>query len=138
MSTDLPKILYSSNLNHYFRLIVMHHKDHLSLLHLYCRFAFVTEQTTPPPHDKVQNIEDTSASFENGVTTVRFCRVRDTGDVNDYSLTYCIFFLYAWGGDVFNTTTGAIAYHGLNRRNTSESPVCIPISRTFCPDRCKS
>ena len=73
-----------------------------------------------------------------GVTTIRFSRVRDTGDVNDYSLSDCIFFLYAWGGEVFNITTGAIAYHGLDRRFVSESLVCIPISRTFCPERCKS
>ena len=103
------------------------------MLHLHCRFAFVTEQTTPPPRDPIQNVENTSASFIDGVTTVRFSRVRNTGDVNDFSLSDCVFFLYAWGGDIFDTTTGAIAYHGLNRRFVSESLVCIPISRTFCP-----
>ena len=94
------------------------------------------ELTTPPPRDAIQNVEDTSASFDNGVTTVRFSRVRDTGDVNDFSLSDCIFFLYA-SGEVFNITTGAIAYHGLNRRFVSDSLVCIPISQTFCPKRCK-
>ena len=96
------------------------------------------ELTTPPPHDAIQNVEDTYASFDNGVTTVRFSRVRDTRDVNDFSLSDCIFFLYAWGGEVFNITNGAIAYHGLNRRFVSDSLVCIPISKTFCPERCKS
>ena len=95
------------------------------------------ELTTPPPHDAIQNTEDKFASFKDGVTTVRFSRVRDTGDMNDFSLSDCIHFLYAWGGYVNNITIGAIGHHGLNRRFVSDSLVCIPTSRTFCPEQCK-
>ena len=90
-----------------------------------------------PHRDPIQNVDNTFASFENGVTTVRFSRQKDTGDVNDTSLSDCIHFLYAWGGDVTDINTGQIAYHGENRRFTSESLECIPTSVTFCPERCK-
>ena len=90
-----------------------------------------------PPRDRIQNVNNTFASFENGVTTVRFSRLKDTGDVNDFSLSDCVYFLHAWGGAVTNINTGQIEYHGMNRRFISESLECIPTSATFCPERCK-
>ena len=116
----------------------MYHKTCSFVNIVCCRFAFVTELTTPPPRDTIQNVENKFASFKDGVTTVRFSRLRDTGDVNDVSLSDCIFFLYAWGGYVSNITTGEIAYHGLNRRFVSDSRVCIASSASFCFDeQCK-
>ena len=90
-----------------------------------------------PPRDRIQNVDDTSASFEDGVTTVRFSRLKDTGDVDDFSLSDCIHFLYAWGGGVTDFSTGQIEYHGALRRFISNSLICIPTSVTFCPERCK-
>ena len=98
-------------------------------------FRFITSRVQPS-HDLVQNIKNASASFEDGVTTVRFSRQRNTGDVNDFSLSDCVHFLYAWG-DTFNITTRQIEYHGVTRRFISDSLECIPTSVSFCPERCK-
>ena len=89
-----------------------------------------------PPRDPIQNIEDVSATFEDGFTTVRFSRQKDTGDVNDFSLSNCMHFLYAWGGGVTDISTGQIEYHSATRRFISDSLICIPTSVTFCPERC--
>ena len=88
-----------------------------------------------PPRDPIQNIDNTFASFEDGVTTVRFSRQKETGDVNDFSLNDCVFFLFAWGGAV-NFSTAQIQYHGSNRRFISDSLICFP-SSSFCPERGK-
>ena len=88
-----------------------------------------------PPRDPIQNVDNTFASFENGVITVRFSRQKITGDINDTSLNDCVFFLYAWGGAV-NFNTGQISYHGAFRRFISESLICLP-SSYFCPERGK-
>jgi len=71
-----------------------------------------------------------------GVTTVRFSRERDTGDPDDFSLTNCIHFLFAWGGGI-NFDTGDVLYHGMSRRVVSSSLICIPTSTSFCPEQCK-
>ena len=97
-----------------------------------CRFAGPGNRIQPP-RDAIQNVDNTFAFFEDGVTTVKFSRKKDTGDVNDFSLSDCIHFLYAWGGGVFNVNTGQIGFHGVTRRFVSDSLECIPTSVTFCP-----
>ena len=89
-----------------------------------------------PPRDPIQNVDNTFASFEDGFTTVRFSHQKETGDVNDFSLNNCVFFLFAWGGAVTNYSTGQIEYHGFNRRFISDSLICLP-SSSFCPERGK-
>ena len=95
-----------------------------------CRYATARVM---PPRDPIQNIDNAMASFEDGVTTVSFSRLRDTGDENDISLNNCVYFLYAWGGAVSNINTGQIEYHGATRRFVSNSLECIP---SDCPNRC--
>ena len=87
-----------------------------------------------PHRDSIQNVDNAMASFEDGVTTVRFSRLRDTGDENDISLNNCVNFLYAWGGAVSNINTGQIEYHSATRRFVSDSLECIP---STCSVRCK-
>lgn len=88
-----------------------------------------------PPRDSIQNVDNSSTSFEDGVMTVRFSRLRDTGDENDISLNDCVHFLYAWGGAVFNFNSGEVGYHFWTRRFPSESLECIP---SACPEQCKT
>ena len=102
---------------------------------VYYRYAFTRDITVQPPRDPIQNVDNTFASFEDGITTVRFSRQKITGDINDTSLNDCVFFLYAWGGAV-NFNTGEISYHGAFRRFISESLMCLP-SSSFCPERGK-
>ena len=87
-----------------------------------------------PSHDPIQNVDNIFASFENGATLVRFSRLKDTGDVNDFSLSDCVYFLHAWGGAVYDINTKQVAYHGAFRRFVSESLECIPTSTSFCPE----
>ena len=87
------------------------------------RFAF---QRAQPPIDASQDITDISASHVSGVTTVTFIRPRNSGDSNDISLDVCRFFLFAFGGTVFNFDTQDVGYHGLNRRLISPERICIP------------
>ena len=102
---------------------------------LNCRFA-TPGKRVQPPSDAMQNVGNASASFEDGITTVKFSRKKSTGDVNDFSLMDCMYFLYAWGG-VLDVNTRKIGYHNANRRFISNSMECIPTSITFCPERCK-
>ena len=88
-----------------------------------------------PPRDSIQNVDNSSTSFEDGVMSVRFSRLRDTGDENDISLNDCVHFLYAWGGAVFNFNSGEVGYHFGTRRFLSESLECIP---STCPEQCKT
>ena len=90
-----------------------------------------------PPRDPIHNVDNTYASFEDGVTTVRFSRQKDTGDMNDFSLNDYVYFLFAWGGAVFDINTGQIGYHGVSRRFVSDSLECIPTSTSFCSEQCK-
>ena len=101
------------------------------------RYAFTRDISVQPPIDPIQNVDNLSAAFEDGVTTVMFSRLKDTGDVNDFSLSNCIYFLFAWGGDVTNITSREISYHGASRRFISDSLICIPTSTSFCPEKCK-
>ena len=95
-----------------------------------CRYATARVM---PPRDPIQNVDNAMASFEDGVTTVSFSRLRDTGDKDDISLNNCVHFLYAWGGAVSNINAGQIEYHGATRRFVSDSLECIP---SDCPNRC--
>jgi len=82
----------------------------------------------------VQNVDDASASFANGVTTVTFSRDKLTNDIQqDISLDICRYFLYAWGGDV-NINTRVIGNHG-SRFNRSTELFCFPVA-DFCPEKC--
>ena len=94
-----------------------------------CRYATTRSQ---PPCDLIQNVDNAMASFEDGVTTVSFSRLRDTGDENDISLNNCVYFLYAWGGAISDISTGQIQYHG-GTRFVSMSLECIP---SDCPNQC--
>ena len=87
------------------------------------RFAF---QRAQPPIDASQDLTASSASRTDGATTVRFNRPRNSGDSNDISLDVCRFFLFAFGGTVFNFDTQDVGYHGLNRRFISPERICIP------------
>ena len=95
--------------------------------YLYHRFA---AGRFPPAADASQDITNTAASHENGVTTIQFTRPRISSDTNDVSLDVCRFLLYAWSGSA-NTVTQAIGYHFANRGATAER-VCFP-SATECP-----
>ena len=84
----------------------------------------------------MQNVDNTFASFVNGITTVQFSRNKVTGDVNrDLSLSVCRFLLFAWSGDV-NINTGVIQYHGIQNRASTDTLICFP-SPSICPERCK-
>ena len=63
-----------------------------------------------------------------GVTTISFNRVRDTGDSNDLTLDECRFFLFAFGGEVDIASPQTAAYHGFGplRRAPSPERICIP------------
>jgi len=89
-----------------------------------------------PPRDSVQNVDNTFASFVNGITTVQFSRNKITGDVDgDLSLSVCRFLLFAWGGDA-NINTGVIQYHGIQNQASTDTLICFP-SPSVCPERCK-
>ena len=89
-----------------------------------------------PTRDPIQNVDDISASFENGVTTVSFTRDKITNDpTRDIRINRCVYFLYAWSGDA-NINTGVIQYHGTIHRNVSRTLICLP-SGSFCSARRK-
>ena len=89
-----------------------------------------------PPQDSVQNVDNASASFVDGVTTVQFSLAKITGDSDrDLSLSVCRFLLFAWSGDA-NIDTGVIQYHGVQNRAFSDTLICFPAS-SLCPERCK-
>ena len=102
-------------------------------MHWITRYADSQEQ---PPRDPIQNVDNTSASFERGVTTVQFSRDKITGDSDrDLTLSVCRFLLYAWSGNA-DIDTGVIQYHGIQNRAVSETLICFP-SPSLCPERCK-
>lgn len=91
-----------------------------------------------PLQDSEQNVESTSVSFNNNITTVRFSRARCTEDVNDFSLNVCRYFLFAWG-NVTNIKTGEIGSYcdGMGQTFISDDLICLPISTSVCPEECK-
>ena len=83
-----------------------------------------------PPVDEQQDIEMTAITTENGVTTVRFRRQRDTGDsMDDLTLDVCRYFLYAWGGTFDTNNPSSLGRH--SHREASPYQVCIPPA-TIC------
>ena len=90
----------------------------------------------PPPRDAINNVYNTSASFDNGITVVNFTRDKITNDsIQDIRINRCLFFLFAWAGNA-DINTGVIQYHGSENRDASTSLICLP-SASFCPQRCK-
>ena len=84
----------------------------------------------------MQNVNNTSVSFVDGVTTVQFSRDKITGDSDrDLNLTVCRFLLFAWSGSA-DIDTGVIQYHGNQNRAFSDTLICFP-SSSVCPERCK-
>ena len=89
-----------------------------------------------PPRDPIQNVDNFSASFMEGVTIVQFSRDKITGDSDrDLTLSVCRFLLYAWSGNA-DIDTGVIQYHGNQNRISSDTLICFP-SSSLCPERCK-
>ena len=86
--------------------------------------------------DAKQNIENRSVLFNNGITTVMFSRLRNTGDENDFSLDVCRYFLFAWG-DVIDIKTGEIDGHGMGQHFLSDELICLPTSTSLCPKICE-
>ena len=79
-----------------------------------------------PEVDTVSNIEDYSASHENGTTAISFRRPRISNDtINDRSLDTEFYILCAWSGAA-NTTTRNIYYHGLANRGSSSVQYMLP------------
>ena len=89
-----------------------------------------------PPQDPMQNVDNPSASFVNGITTVQFSRDKITGDSDrDLTLSVCRFLLFAWSGNT-DIDTGVIQYHRIQNRAFSDILICFP-SPSLCPERCK-
>lgn len=90
-----------------------------------------------PPRDTIQNVDNSSASFVNGITTVTFSREKITNDRSqDIQINRCLYFLYAWSGNA-NINTGNIQFHGTRNQDVSDALICLP-SASFCPERCKN
>lgn len=113
------------------------HYVHLNTLAIYmsdilwlCSFAVVR---ATPPSDASQDVTDLVATASNGMTTMQFTRLRDSGDSSDISLSNCRYLLFAWGGSVvLDSQFSAFGYHGINNRYISPERVCFPSART-CP-----
>lgn len=82
--------------------------------------------------DSEQNVANTSVSFNNGITTVSFSRLKNTGDENDFSLDVCRYFFFAWG-DVNDIKTGEINSPGMVHY-ILDNPICLPTSTSLCPE----
>ena len=84
----------------------------------------------------MQNVNNGSASFVDGVTTVRFSRDKVTGDSeDDLTLSVCRYLLYAWGGNA-NVLTGVIQIHNSQNAAASATLLCFP-APSLCPERCE-
>ena len=84
----------------------------------------------------MQNVDNPSASFVDGVTAIQFSRDKVTGDSeDDLSLSVCRYLLYAWSGNV-NIETGVIQFHGSQNQTVSETLLCFP-TPSLCPERCE-
>ena len=74
---------------------------------------------------------------------MRFSRQRDTGDEDDFSLSVCRYFLFAFG-EVIDIRMGEIDIGQrspsdvvIKQRFDVEEPICIPTSSSLCPEVCK-
>ena len=76
---------------------------------LYYRYA--SAQSRPPVDDQ-QDLTESSAVHDNGVTTISFSRKLATGDTGkDFDLTDDLFWLFAYGGPFSGSNPGSIGYH---------------------------
>ncbi len=91
----------------------------------FLRYATANAQ---PPVDVSQDISDTSYENVNGTTTIRFTRPRLSTDPNvDMSLDHCLYFLYAYGGNVGNFEDPmSVQQHSPSTRGNFENRICIP------------
>ena len=104
------------------------------IMQLFVSYRYATDRAQPP-RDVIQNVNDGSASFVDGITTVEFSRDKVTGDSeDDLSLNVCRYLLYAWSGDA-NINTGVIQFHGTQNQGVSDTLLCFP-SSSLCPERC--
>ncbi|KAI2797576.1 hypothetical protein BLOT_014110 [Blomia tropicalis] len=79
-----------------------------------------------PPLDPVQNLYNQTAWRENGITTLKFSRPRQTGDSRDYQFsdTNCPYFIFPVMGGVFNAVNKRIRKHE-STPVISDRPICI-------------
>lgn len=94
-----------------------------------CRYATARAE---PPIDASQDISNTSASIQDGITTINFIRPLTSMDSNDLSLNVCRYFLYAYGGSVIyiSGNLNIIGYH--SSRGVISEMICLP-SPAECP-----
>lgn len=87
-----------------------------------------------PPLDYQQNLYNMSAWRENGLTTLRFSRPRQTGDVRDYQFsdTDCPYFMFPVMGGVFNAVNKRIRKHE-STPVISEERICVHSCRRSSP-----
>jgi len=66
-----------------------------------------------PPLDPIQNLFNQTAWRENGITTLKFSRPRQTGDSRDYQFSdvNCPYFIFPVMGGVFNAVNKRIRKH---------------------------
>ena len=79
-----------------------------------------------PPLDPIQNLYNQTAWRENGVTTLKFSRPRQTGDSRDYQFsdTNCPYFIFPVMGGVFNAVNKRIRKHE-NTPVISDQRICV-------------
>lgn len=87
-----------------------------------------------PPLDYQQNLYNMSAWRENGLTTLRFSRPRQTGDARDYQFsdTDCPYFMFPVMGGVFNAVNKRIRKHE-STPVISEERICVHSCRKSSP-----
>lgn len=79
-----------------------------------------------PPLDPIQNLYNQTAWRENGITTLKFSRPRQTGDSRDYQFSdsACPYFVFPVMGGVFNAVNKRIRKHEATPV-VSERRICV-------------
>ena len=91
------------------------------------RYSSITATVNDEPTiDVSQDIFDTSASHQAGVTTVKFSRTRGSSDPDDISLTECRFVLAAWGGNVTYGNPNTISQPAQEDFAITDQKICFP------------
>ncbi|KAH9529334.1 hypothetical protein DERF_003224 [Dermatophagoides farinae] len=87
-----------------------------------------------PPLDYQQNLYNMSAWRENGLTTLRFSRPRQTGDARDYQFsdTDCPYFMFPVMGGVFNAVNKRIRKHE-STPIISDERICVHSCQIMSP-----
>ncbi len=78
-----------------------------------------------PPEDDSQDIYDASYELVGGTTSIAFTRPCSSTDTNDIPINQCLYYLYAFGGDVTDYTNPTSILQHSNRGSFPEM-VCIP------------